>query len=280
MTGQPALARSGYVLGYGAAERDRLSRQAMLLAPTTERCFRDAGISTGQRVLDLGAGLGDVSLILARLVGRSGNVIGLERDRASVVRARDRAAAVGFRNIRFIQADINQLAIEGPFDAAVGRLVLNHLADPVAVLRSVSRLVRPGGVIAFQEGAWSPTLVLARGRPLWSRLLIAIRDTLLRSGLDPECGLNLFGAFQDAGLPAPHMNLEMTLSGDASIIELEVDFLRTIRPAAERNGVSLTELGNVDTLADRIHAEALAAHSVTGFLAMVSAWARKEVAWL
>jgi hypothetical protein len=132
-------------------------------------------------------------------------------------------------------------------------------------------------VIAFQEGAWSPTLALARSVPLWARLLSAIHDTLLRSGLDPERGLHLLRAFQDAGLSAPHVHLELALSSDASIIELQVDFLRTIRPAAERCGVSLTELGDPDTLADRIHAEARAAHSVTGCLAIVSAWARKVV---
>ena len=149
--------QSGYVLGYSDAEQDRLIRQAMLLAPMTERLFREAGIGAGQRVLDIGSGLGDVPMIAARLVGASGEVVGIERDAGSLARARERVSAVGFRNVRFIQADVNDIAIDGSFDAAVGRLVLNHFADPVAALRSVSRLVVPGAVVAFQEGSWSPT---------------------------------------------------------------------------------------------------------------------------
>jgi ubiquinone/menaquinone biosynthesis C-methylase UbiE len=266
-----------YVLGHSEAEQDRLIRQATLLAPITERVFRDAGIGAGQRVLDVGCGLGDVSMIAARLVGPSGEVVGIERDAAYVARARERVAAVGCRNVGFIQADMNALEIEGPFDGAVGRLVLNHLPDPVAVLRSVSRLVAPGGVVVFQEASWGPTLAVASRVPLWSLLLTTIHDTLLRSGLSAERGLDLHRMFQEAGLGTPNMHLQMSLAGDSSLAELETDMLRTLLPAAERHGVSLVALGDLDTLPNRIHAEAVATNAVFGFLAMASAWSRKAV---
>ena len=69
-----------YALGYTNSEHERLIRQAMRIAPYTERLFREAGISPGQRVLDLGSGVGDVSMLLARIVGPSGEVVGIERD--------------------------------------------------------------------------------------------------------------------------------------------------------------------------------------------------------
>ena len=56
------------------AEHQRLIRQARLLAPFTERFFRDAGVTAGMRVLDIGCGIGDVSMIVAELVGTSGSV--------------------------------------------------------------------------------------------------------------------------------------------------------------------------------------------------------------
>jgi cyclopropane fatty-acyl-phospholipid synthase-like methyltransferase len=65
-------APDAYALGYTDAEQDRLIRQAALIAPITERFFREAGIGLGYRVLDLGSGMGDVSMLLARLVGTSG----------------------------------------------------------------------------------------------------------------------------------------------------------------------------------------------------------------
>ena len=60
-----------YVLGYTPAEHERLIRQAALIAPYTERLFRRAGIGRGQRLLDLGSGVGDVSMLLGRIVGPS-----------------------------------------------------------------------------------------------------------------------------------------------------------------------------------------------------------------
>ena len=114
---------SGYVLGYSDAEQDRLIRQATLLAPITERLFREAGIGAGCRVLDIGSGIGDVAMIVARLVGTSGEVLGVEHNPGFVARARERIAAVGFRNVNFIQADANALAINRSFDGVVGRFV-------------------------------------------------------------------------------------------------------------------------------------------------------------
>jgi SAM-dependent methyltransferase len=266
--------RSGYVLGHSSAEQDRLIAQAMLLAPITERCFRDAGIGAGQRVLDVGCGAGDVSMIAARLVGDEGAVVGIERDASTVAIARARAAACGLRNVRFVEGDVNRIATEGSFDAAVGRLVLNHVRDPVGVLRAIAGVVRPGGAIVFQEGCWGPTIAVATRLPLWSRLLAVIRETFVRSGLNPDLGLDLPRVFEDAGLRRPVAHVDMPLAGDATIADLEIDLFRSLRPAAEQSGVPLLDLGDLDTLAERIHAERAAAHAVVGFLAMVSVWCR------
>jgi protein-L-isoaspartate O-methyltransferase len=267
--------RSVYILGHAAAEQDRLIRQATILAPITERLFRDAGIGAGQRVLDVGAGVGDVSMIAARLVGSAGEVVGVERDAGSVARARERVAAAGFRNVSFTQGDVTDLAMDGPFDAAVGRMILSHVPDPVRVVRGLLRLLVPGGVVAFHEATWPSTLAASAPLPLWSRLQTAVHDSLARSGVNPGIGLDLCGLFQDAGLPVPHMHLDMPLATDAGVAEVKVELLRTLLPAAERHGVSLAELGDLDTLAERIHAEAVDARLPLGYLAMVGAWARK-----
>src|SRR5437899_622053 len=212
---------SDYALGNTDAEHERLIRQAARVDPTTERLFREAGIGPGQRVLDLGSGLGDVSMLVARLVGPSGEVVGIERDASSVERAQARVAAAGFRNVSFTQTDVSQIVSDKPFDAAVGRFILMFLPDPVSVLRSVAGLVRPGGVLAFQEPSWIPMLALGDRLPLWSSVLRSIHETFLRSGANPEMGLALYPIFQEIGLPAPKMHLEIPLGSD-------VDFLRVI----------------------------------------------------
>ena len=159
-----------YALGNTHAEQERLIRQAERIAPLTERLFREAGISPGQRVLDLGSGVGDVTMLVSRIVGQSGEVVGIERDARSIERARARVVEAGFHNVSFTQTDVKEIVSDKPFDAAVGRFILMFLPDPVSVLRSVVRLVRPGGVVAFQEPSWTVMLALGARLPLWFRV--------------------------------------------------------------------------------------------------------------
>jgi len=264
-----------YALGYTNAEHERLIRQAERIGPITERLFRTAGIAPGQQVLDLGAGMGDVAMLVAKLVGPSGKVLGIDRDASSIRRAETRVAAAGLRNVTFKQTDVNQIAGDERFDAAVGRFVLMFLPDPISVLRCVLRLVRPDGVVAFQEPSWIPMLALGGRLPLWSKVLSAIHETFLRSGVNTEMGLDLYAAFQNAGLPAPAMHMEILLGGDADYMQMPIDLLRSLHPLTQQHNVSLEALGNLETLPQRIHAEAARSRTAVNVIPIVSAWARK-----
>src|SRR5881409_584376 len=171
-----------YPLGNTDAEHERLIRQAARLAPLTERLFREAGIGPGQRVLDLGSGVGDVAMLAARLVCPSGEVVGIERDARSLNRARARVAEAGLHNVSFIQSDVSQITASEPFDAAVGRFILMWLPDPVSVLRQLSLLVRAGGVVAFQEPSWAPIFAISTHLSLWSAAASLMYETIRRSG--------------------------------------------------------------------------------------------------
>lgn len=271
----PTESTIGYALGYTDAEQERLIRQAAKLAPITERLFREAGIGSGQRVLDLGSGVGDVAMLVARLVGPSGEVVGIERDANSIARARARIATAGLRNVSFIQRDVGEIASDQLFDAAVGRLILQFVPDPIGVLRSVCRLVRPGGVVAFQEPSLVSLFALGARLPLWSQANRIIRETFLRSDVNPETGLTLHQIFQEVGLPAPVMHLEMSLGTDTDFIRWAPDLLNSLRPSAEQHNVSLDELGDLTTLPERICAEITTANAVVSVVPLVSAWARK-----
>ena len=264
-----------YVLGYTAAEHARLIRQAALIAPYTERLFRHAGIGSGQRVLDLGSGVGDVSMLLARIVGPSGEVVGMERDATSIARAEARAAAAGLHNVNFIQSDVSEISSDKLFDAAVGRFILLFLADPTSVLRGVARRVRAGGILAFQEPSWIPLLGLGARLPLWSRVLQSIHETSLRCGVNPEMGPDLYRVFQEAGLPAPVMHMEIPLGSEAAFTRIFCEILLSLRPRAQKNGVSLETLGDLATLRERVQAEVAASNSVVSFLPLVGALSRK-----
>jgi ubiquinone/menaquinone biosynthesis C-methylase UbiE len=159
-----------YLMGRTDAETTRLIRQARILSPATSHLLREAGVTAGMRVLDLGSGAGDVALMAAELVGPTGQVIGVDRDPAVLTVARARAKAAGLANVTFLEGDLRTVDPEGEYDAVVGRLVLMYVPEPAAALRRVAGLVRPGGPVALQELNFTPaSLQWYPAMALWQR---------------------------------------------------------------------------------------------------------------
>src|SRR5262245_49468582 len=169
---------SAYALGYTTEEHGRLMRQAALVAPCTERLFRTAGIGPGDRVLDLGSGVGDVSILLSRLVGPTGVVVGVERDADSIAKAEGRLATAGIQNVSFVQSEASDPAVSGMFDAIAGRFILMYLPDPAGALRLLLERLRPHGAVAFLEPSWASARGILAHMPLYSSCTTAIVETL------------------------------------------------------------------------------------------------------
>src|SRR3954469_20773985 len=91
-----------YVLGHADFEMERLQFQADVIEPITRRLIRECGIKPGMHVLDIGCGMGDVSMLLAEAVGDTGSVVAFDREARAIDVARARALAAGFRWIEFV----------------------------------------------------------------------------------------------------------------------------------------------------------------------------------
>ena len=265
-----------YVLGHSNRELERLSAQARLYDPFTHQFLRDAGIEAGMRVLDVGCGRGDVSLIAARLVGPTGSVVGVDRGHEAVAAARQRARDMSAIHVRFLVADAGDLSAEGPFDAAVGRLVLEFSRDPAALLRSVAAQVRPAGVIAFHEVDWSGCRSFPE-LPTISRCIRWGTETIERSGADPYMGLKLHATFVKAGLPAPKLSVQATVGAgpEHPVYAAAAEFVRTVLPAIEAHGVASAQEVDVETLVSRISEEAVAAEATVVWWSLIGAATRK-----
>src|SRR5215475_8081510 len=94
-----------YVLGRTDAEHRRLVQQAAFLRPSTERMLRAAGVGPGMRVLDVGCGMGDVSFLVAEIVGPSGSVVGIDLDAHALAVAEQRRTAMTLANVSFVHGD-------------------------------------------------------------------------------------------------------------------------------------------------------------------------------
>ncbi|MBV9671042.1 MAG: class I SAM-dependent methyltransferase [Acidobacteriales bacterium] len=266
-----AASASEYALGYTDAEHDRLMRQARWLAPLTGGFFRKAGIGRGQRVLDLGSGVGDVSFLLADLVGPSGSVVGIEKDSRSIALARERAEQYGFRHVSFQECDCAELKSAEPFDAVVGRFILMFLPEPVAVLRAAFALLKPGGVFAFQEVNFDAFLRSSAGLPLWSAAGGLFEQAIRLSGANTRMGPALQRVFMEAGMPAPIEQSDDYPGGENWL----PDLLTSALPQIERHSLSLDSVGDLATLNERLLAELDQTDAPMPFPAIVSAWSRK-----
>ena len=98
-------------------ERRRLDPHGSLLRPHAERLLWDAGIGPGMRVLDVGCGTGEVSVLLADLIGPSGEVVAIDRSVAALAVAERRFGALGLGQIRLVEGEAGSMAFDDPFDA-------------------------------------------------------------------------------------------------------------------------------------------------------------------
>ena len=267
-----------YPLGRSDAEARRLELQHRVYGWATRALFAGAGIGAGMRVLDVGSGAGDVALLLADLVGPSGEVVGVEIAPESIGVATERVRAAGVDGIvRFVQADLRDLVLdEAPFDAIVGRWVLMYQPDPVALLRRLAGLLRPGGILAFQES----DLELLHGpvppTPLFEQVRSWMRPPPIDTGIETRMGPKLHAAFLAAGLPAPTVRIDTPVGGGPDWLgyELMAASLRSLLPMLVAfNGVDPAEVG-VDTLEDRLRAEIVERDAVLPLVSVYGAWAR------
>jgi ubiquinone/menaquinone biosynthesis C-methylase UbiE len=270
------LNQSNYVLGRTDREQLRLIRQARILAPFTEHLLRDAGIVPGMRVLDIGCGMGDVTMLAAGLVGRAGDVISIDMDQASVETARRRASAAGLDNATFHRAEISAFADPKPFDATVGRLVLEFLPETTAIISRLCGLLKPGGIIALQEPTWKIWLAYTAHLPLRTAVTTLIRDTFLADGVNTEMGLPLYQGLLAANLTPPRLRIDLPIGNSPEFRSLLYDLLLSIWPRAEAFGLPLEALGDAATLASRLDDELDAHKSFAAFVGLVGAFASKR----
>jgi SAM-dependent methyltransferase len=279
--GAGARARSDalYVVGHTAEERQRLIEQSAILRPLTERFLRDAGIGPGMRVLDLGCGVGDVSLLLAQLVGPTGAVVGVDKDPRALALAGERAN--GHANVSFVEGDLREVAYDEPFDAAFGRLVLLYLGDPAAAIRSVASQVRPDGIVGFQDYDFSALPPPCWPRiPLWDQVAGWLDETMRRAGLEMQMGLKYRRAFLAAGLPEPTVRMDVLVGGgpDFVVHRYAANTIRSMLPRIEQFGVATAAEVGVETLAERLRDAAVAADATITLPPLAGAWTRTPAA--
>jgi SAM-dependent methyltransferase len=264
-------------------EEKRLEAQSEVVDPFTDRLFRDAGLRFGMRVLELGSGAGDVSLLAGRIVGAQGEVVGIERSPIAIERARRRVDDEGLGNVSFLEGDLGELdsVIDPsgpPFDALVGRFVLQFMSDPALVLREAAGHIRPGGLVCFQECDDHYTYAFPSTR-LWDQVRTWFLAALDFAGVETRMGLRLYQTFLAADLVAPELRLEAGIGGgERAPAFMWADVLRSVIPTLEQAGIATEAEIDPDTLEARLMKETVTTDGVVITIALVGAWSRTPAA--
>jgi SAM-dependent methyltransferase len=145
------------------------------------------GLREGWRCVDVGAGGGDVTVALARIVGRDGRVYAVDNDPAARDAVAAAAAEAAQAQVIAVTQSGEDLTLPEPVDLAFCRFVLLHVHDPVVVLKRMGAAVRPGGWVVAQE-------------PITSAGMIGGQPLSFPDARHPDVGALLPALLRDAGL--------------------------------------------------------------------------------
>src|SRR5438105_3240200 len=138
-------------------------------------------LKRGMKLLDVGCGPGSITIGLAEAVAPA-ETIGIDASPDAIEEARALAASKQCTNVRFEVADVYALPFEdATFDAAFSHAVMQHLHDPVAALREIRRVLKPGAIIAIADADHDGS-ILAPADPLLDASLQLLAEIRARNG--------------------------------------------------------------------------------------------------
>lgn len=233
-----------YILGTHEAEIERLGLQHRVWRAAALRVWREAGLRSGQRVLDIGCGPGFGSIDLAEIVGPRGQVVGYERSRRFLDHVNIVSAQRGLA-IEAIAADLDrQIFPPAMADAAWCRWVLSFVQKPAALISRIADGLKPGGVVIFHEYCDYRSWRLGPPSDDFARFVDAVMHSWRSAGGEPDIGLELPMMLDACNMKIVQMRpLVETIFPDSFVWEWPDAFARV-------NIDRLVELGHV-TAAER-----------------------------
>lgn len=271
--------KGNYILGQSEFEYERLTFQAKVVRPFTEKFFRFAGVNPGMRVLEIGSGMGDVAFLAGEIVGPGGRVLGVDQDAAGLEKARERSRQQGCSSwVSFEASALDEFDTADQFDAIVGRYILLYQQDPGAIIRRLLKFLKPGGIVVFHEMDFANTHSSDPPCRFWDEIYALLSEAFRRAGHPPDYGRRIAKAFLEAGLPFPTILAESLAGGGRGsyLYRWIANTLISVSPRLQELGLALPDGVTADeTLAARLEKEVIAAGSQILGPIQFGAWTRK-----
>jgi ubiquinone/menaquinone biosynthesis C-methylase UbiE len=138
---------------FGYVNPEYLQDIALKFKPLKERSYKLMHLKTGYRIIDLGCGPGTDTIPLAKFVGSTGKVIGIDADNQMITTANKNAKEAGVSSlVVHRQYDAMSLPFDSDyFDACHTERLFQHLLNPEKVLSEMVRVTKPGGWIVVAD---------------------------------------------------------------------------------------------------------------------------------
>jgi ubiquinone/menaquinone biosynthesis C-methylase UbiE len=200
-----------------------------------DRCFPKLKLKKGDRVLDVGSGLGQLTFRMSQFVGENGFCLGIERDTKQL-----EAAIKSFQgsNLEFRKGDALELVLENEelnsFDFVHTRFLLEHLPHPNRAVAQMIKALKPGGRIFLADDDHQ-AMTLFPEPTGFQKLWTAYMDSYVEVGNDPFIGRKLPKLLQDNEIK--NITNDVVFFGDCSgtpTFQLFVDnLIEVIIPSRE-----------------------------------------------
>jgi len=191
---------TNYLHGSSSEEQARLTKLNEIL---NEASLRELHLRGGERIIDFGSGLGQLTRAMARAAGPGSRAVGIERSPRQLDEARQQAREAGEEDLVDLrQGDATAPPLLerewGSFDLAHARFLLEHVGDPLAVVRAMVRAVRPGGRVVLSDDDHEHMRFWPEpegAMELWNAYVRAFE----RNGNDPYVGRRLVSLLHEGG---------------------------------------------------------------------------------
>ena len=179
--------------------------------PLTVAQLDAIGVGEGWRCLDVGAGGGSVTRMLAERVGRNGSVVAVDVDTSLLDGLVSDRIEVRRHDL------LSDPLPSDAFDLVHARLLLMHLPSRLEALRRLAAAARPGGWVAAIDPDFT-TVALSPANQVWERTWSVFCDALVAGGWDPRYGARLCGDLRSAGLVDVEANYVSSCGAGGSLV--------------------------------------------------------------
>jgi ubiquinone/menaquinone biosynthesis C-methylase UbiE len=229
-----------YVIRGGREGYDRLLQLARASWPDTVALFGRAGLHPGLRCIDLGCGGGEVTFEIARLVEPGGSVTGVDMDEVKLDLARRTAVERGVTNVEFLVRNVNNWDEPDAYDLVYSRFLLQHLSEPLNLLRRMWAAVRNSGLLIVEDADFDGWCCHPSNEG-FDFFVRAYAEVIRRRGGDHAAGRKLYSYFLEAGIPLPQVALAQSVFTSGESKELAWSTLDATGEAMVAEGVASSD---------------------------------------